>query len=251
MTAYLKPDHIDKHFDRAGVRAGEVLKGINLTISKGEFVSIIANVSAAASPPCSTSSLAFDAGLIGHAAGKPRGQRPGPERGHCLPEPARCPGSPSTKMVNLAVSKCIRQFEEQASERHDWVMANLDLVQMAHAKDKRPPKYPAGMKQCWYRPGALHGAKILLFWTRAVRRARRADAPICRMRSWKSMRASANTMVMITHDVDEAAALRPHRDDDQRPGRQDRRSPRRANRPPATASSSPPTERLKCGGGRS
>jgi nitrate/nitrite transport system ATP-binding protein len=34
MTAYLKLDHIDKYFDRAGTRA-EVLKGINLTISQG------------------------------------------------------------------------------------------------------------------------------------------------------------------------------------------------------------------------
>ncbi|MGO8470387.1 ATP-binding cassette domain-containing protein, partial [Rhizobium leguminosarum] len=33
-------DMIDKHFDRGGVRA-EVLKDINLTISAGEFVSII------------------------------------------------------------------------------------------------------------------------------------------------------------------------------------------------------------------
>ncbi|MGO7259258.1 ATP-binding cassette domain-containing protein, partial [Rhizobium brockwellii] len=40
MNAYLKLDHIDKHFYRGGVRA-EVLKDINLTISEGEFVSII------------------------------------------------------------------------------------------------------------------------------------------------------------------------------------------------------------------
>lgn len=56
MNAYLKLDHIDKHFDRGGVRA-EVLKDINLTISAGEFVSIIGH-SAAANPPCSTSSPA-------------------------------------------------------------------------------------------------------------------------------------------------------------------------------------------------
>jgi nitrate/nitrite transport system ATP-binding protein len=40
MDTYLKLDHIDKYFDRAGSRT-EVLKGINLTIAKGEFVSII------------------------------------------------------------------------------------------------------------------------------------------------------------------------------------------------------------------
>lgn len=40
MNAYLKLDHIDKYFDKGGSRA-EVLKGINLTIGKGEFVSVI------------------------------------------------------------------------------------------------------------------------------------------------------------------------------------------------------------------
>ncbi len=36
MTAYLKLDHIDKHFDRAGQRA-EVLKDNNLTIDQGRI----------------------------------------------------------------------------------------------------------------------------------------------------------------------------------------------------------------------
>src|SRR3954464_15925709 len=40
MTAYLKLDHIDKIFTR-GAASTEVLKDINLTIEKGEYVSII------------------------------------------------------------------------------------------------------------------------------------------------------------------------------------------------------------------
>ena len=40
MTAYLKLDHIDKIFTR-GAATTEVLKDINLTIEKGEYVSII------------------------------------------------------------------------------------------------------------------------------------------------------------------------------------------------------------------
>src|SRR5216683_3731920 len=40
MQAYLKLDHIDKTFTR-GNATTEVLKEINLTIDKGEFVSII------------------------------------------------------------------------------------------------------------------------------------------------------------------------------------------------------------------
>jgi nitrate/nitrite transport system ATP-binding protein len=40
MQAYLKLDHIDKTFTR-GNATTEVLKEINLTIDKGEYVSII------------------------------------------------------------------------------------------------------------------------------------------------------------------------------------------------------------------
>ena len=40
MQAYLKLDHIDKTFTR-GNATTEVLKDINLTIEKGEYVSII------------------------------------------------------------------------------------------------------------------------------------------------------------------------------------------------------------------
>ena len=40
MHAYLKLDHIDKSFTR-GSATTEVLKEINLTIDKGEYVSII------------------------------------------------------------------------------------------------------------------------------------------------------------------------------------------------------------------
>ena len=48
--------------------------------------------------------------------------------------------------VNLAVDKVFGRTKTKA-ERHDWIMHNLDLVQMAHAKDKRPAEISGGMKQ--------------------------------------------------------------------------------------------------------
>ena len=33
------------------------------------------------------------------------------------------------------------------AERHEWTMHNLKLVNMAHAKDKRPAEISGGMKQ--------------------------------------------------------------------------------------------------------
>src|SRR5262249_58772293 len=48
--------------------------------------------------------------------------------------------------VRLAVDK-VFSGRKWGGERHVWTMHNLDLVQMAHAKDKRPAEISGGMKQ--------------------------------------------------------------------------------------------------------
>src|SRR5258708_39284615 len=48
--------------------------------------------------------------------------------------------------VAIAVNKVFGS-KKSRTERHDWVMHNLELVQMGHAKDKRPAEISGGMKQ--------------------------------------------------------------------------------------------------------
>jgi lipoprotein-releasing system ATP-binding protein len=48
--------------------------------------------------------------------------------------------------VKLAVSKVLGGKKSRA-EQHEWIVHNLDLVQMAHAKDKRPAELSGGMPQ--------------------------------------------------------------------------------------------------------
>ena len=145
MSAYLKLDHIDKHFDRGGQRA-EVLKGIDLTIDKGEFVSIIGHSG------CGKSTLLnLIAGLTRVSAGavlleNREVNEPGPERAVVFQNHSLLPWLTVYENVNLAVSKVFRGKKTKA-ERHEWVMRNLDLVQMAHARDKRPSEISGGMKQ--------------------------------------------------------------------------------------------------------
>jgi nitrate/nitrite transport system ATP-binding protein len=205
MTAYLKLDHIDKHFDRAGTRA-EVLKGINMTIAKGEFVSIIGHSG------CGKSTLLnLIAGLTPVSAGavlleNREVNAPGPERAVVFQNHSLLPWLTVYENVNLAVSKVFSSSKSRA-ERHEWVMANLDLVQMAHAKDKRPSEISGGMKQ---RVGIARALsmepKILLLdepfgALDALTRAHLQDAVM-------DIHARlGNTMVMITHDVDEAVLL--------------------------------------------
>ena len=205
MNAYLKLDHIDKSFARGG-QVSEVLKDIRLTIDKGEFVSIIGHSG------CGKSTLLnLIAGLTRVSAGavlleNREVNEPGPDRAVVFQNHSLLPWLSVYENVNLAVSKVFRGTKSKA-ERHDWVMRNLDLVQMAHAKDKRPAEISGGMKQ---RVGIARALamqpKILLLdepfgALDALTRAHLQDAVM------EIHTRLGSTMVMITHDVDEAVLL--------------------------------------------
>lgn len=205
MNAYLKIDHVDKSFQRAGATT-EVLKDVTLTIEKGEFVSIIGHSG------CGKSTLLnLLAGLTRVTAGavlleNQEVNAPGPERAVVFQNHSLLPWLTVYENVNLAVSKVFAGRKSKA-EKHDWVMRNLDLVQMAHAKDKHPSEISGGMKQ---RVGIARALamepKILLLdepfgALDALTRAHLQDAVM------EIHARLGNTMIMITHDVDEAVLL--------------------------------------------
>ncbi len=108
--------------------------------------------------------------------------------------------------VSIAVNKVFGSRKSRA-ERHDWVMHNLGLVQMTHAKDKRPAEISGGMKQ---RVGLARALamepKILLLdepfgALDALTRAHLQDSVMALHQKL------GNTVLMITHDVDEAVLL--------------------------------------------
>ncbi|TKB18111.1 MAG: ABC transporter ATP-binding protein [Mesorhizobium sp.] len=205
MTAYLKLDHIDKSFSRGG-QFSEVLKDIRLTIDAGEFVSIIGHSG------CGKSTLLnLIAGLTKVSKGavlleNREVDSPGPERAVVFQNHSLLPWLTVYENINLAVSKVFGRTKSRA-ERHDWIMRNLDLVQMAHARDKRPAEISGGMKQ---RVGIARALamepKILLLdepfgALDALTRAHLQDAVM-------DIHARlGSTMIMITHDVDEAVLL--------------------------------------------
>lgn len=205
MNAYLKIDHIDKSFERAGTKT-EVLKDVTLTIDKGEFVSIIGHSG------CGKSTLLnLIAGLTRVSSGavlleNVEVNAPGPERAVVFQNHSLLPWLTVYENVNLAVNKVFAGRKTKA-EKHEWVMRNLDLVQMAHARDKRPAEISGGMKQ---RVGIARALsmepKILLLdepfgALDALTRAHLQDA-VMEIHS-----RLGNTMIMITHDVDEAVLL--------------------------------------------
>ncbi|WP_342361182.1 ABC transporter ATP-binding protein [Terrarubrum flagellatum] len=205
MTGYLKLDGIDKSFTRGSNRT-EVLKDINLIINEGEYVSIIGHSG------CGKSTLLnLIAGLTQVSAGavlldNKEVNSPGPERAVVFQNHSLLPWLTVYDNVALAVNKVFSGVKTKA-ERHDWIMHNLGLVQMTHAADKRPAEISGGMKQ---RVGIARALsmepKILLLdepfgALDALTRAHLQDSIMeihARLR---------NTMIMITHDVDEAVLL--------------------------------------------
>jgi nitrate/nitrite transport system ATP-binding protein len=205
MAAYLKLDHIDKTFRRGAVES-EVLKDINLNIDKGEVISIIGHSG------CGKSTLLnLIAGLTQVTSGgvlleDREVNAPGPERAVVFQNHSLLPWLTVYENVSLAVNKVFGGVKSRA-ERHAWIMHNLDLVQMTHARDKRPAEISGGMKQ---RVGIARALamepKILLLdepfgALDALTRAHLQDSVMQIHAGLK------NTMIMITHDVDEAVLL--------------------------------------------
>lgn len=205
MAGYLKIEHVDKSFERNGVTS-EVLKDISLEISEGEVISIIGHSG------CGKSTLLnLIAGLTEVSSGaivlgSEVVSGPGPERAVVFQNHSLLPWLTVYENVNLAVSK-VFGARKSKNERHEWIMHNLDLVQMGHARDKRPAEISGGMKQ---RVGIARALamepKILLLdepfgALDALTRAHLQDAVM------EIHERLQNTMIMITHDVDEAVLL--------------------------------------------
>ena len=205
MSSYLKLDHVSKTFQR-GAQTTEVLRDIQLEIERGEFVSIIGHSG------CGKSTLLnIVAGLTPVTRGVVLLENfevnaPGPERAVVFQNHSLLPWLSVYGNVKLALDKVSSQTRSKV-ERHDWIMHNLDLVQMAHARDKRPSEISGGMKQ---RVGIARALamepKILLLdepfgALDALTRAHLQDSVM-------DIHARlGNTIVMITHDVDEAVLL--------------------------------------------
>ena len=203
--SYLKIENVDKHFDRGGVRS-EVLRDVSIDIAQGEVISIIGHSG------CGKSTLLnLIAGLTEVSSGgiQLEGREvngPGPERAVVFQNHSLLPWLTVYENVNLAVAKVFGRSKSGA-ERHDWIMQNLDLVRMSHARDKRPTEISGGMKQ---RVGIARALamqpKILLLdepfgALDALTRAHLQDAVM------DIQKRLGNTMIMITHDVDEAVLL--------------------------------------------
>jgi nitrate/nitrite transport system ATP-binding protein len=203
--AYLHIDRVGISFSRGGTTT-EVLRDVNLRVEEGEYVSIIGHSG------CGKSTLLnIVAGLLRASTGgvlleEREVNAPGPDRAVVFQNHSLLPWLTVRENVGLAVDKVFRGRKSRA-ERREWIDYNLSLVRMNAAADKRPSEISGGMKQ---RVGIARALamepKVLLLdepfgALDALTRAHLQDQVM------EIHGRLGNTILMITHDVDEAVLL--------------------------------------------
>jgi len=184
----------------------QALRDIDLAIHKGEFITLIGHSG------CGKSTLLnLIAGLLKTTHGVlicdgKEINAPGPERAVVFQNHSLLPWLTCFDNVYLAVERVFGGSEPKAKLKLRTDAA-LELVGMAHATHKRPHEISGGMKQ---RVGIARALamepKVLLMdepfgALDALTRAKLQDELL------KIVAATQSTVVMVTHDVDEAVLL--------------------------------------------
>ncbi|MBC7598414.1 MAG: ABC transporter ATP-binding protein [Polaromonas sp.] len=204
-TKYIEVQNVEQTFK---TKKGPfcALKNINLTIAKGEFVALIGhsgcgkstllNLIAGLTTPIEGSLICANREISG----------PGPERSVVFQNHSLLPWLTCFENVYLAVERVFSATENKAQlkARTD---AALAMVGLSPAAQKRPGEISGGMKQ---RVGIARALcmepKVLLLdepfgALDALTRAKLQDELL------QIVAATQSTVVMVTHDVDEAVLL--------------------------------------------
>ncbi|WP_413284740.1 ABC transporter ATP-binding protein [Vibrio sp. MA40-2] len=181
------------------------LKDVNLDIKQGEFISLIGHSGCGKSTVLNLVAGLLDATDGGVILDGREVDGPGPERAVVFQHHSLLPWLTVYQNVELAV-KQVAKGKSKA-----WIKQQvehyLELIQMQHASDKKPSEISGGMKQ---RVGIARALalkpKVLLMdepfgALDALTRAHLQDSLM------KIQAELNNTVIMITHDVDEAVLL--------------------------------------------
>jgi len=205
MTAFIEVQGAEMVFNTKKGRF-HALRDIHLKVDQGEFITLIGHSG------CGKSTLLnLIAGLTRPSSGvllcdNREIAAPGPERAVVFQNHSLLPWLTCFDNVHLAVERVFGASEPKARLKQRTKEA-LDLVGMGHALHKRPHEVSGGMKQ---RVGIARALamepKVLLMdepfgALDALTRARLQDELL------KIVERTKSTVVMVTHDVDEAVLL--------------------------------------------
>ncbi|MCL1141813.1 ABC transporter ATP-binding protein [Shewanella gaetbuli] len=182
------------------------LKDVNLKINKGEFVSLIGHSGCGKSTVLNIVAGLYQASKGGVILKNTEVSQPGPERAVVFQNHSLLPWLSSYQNVELAV-KQVFAGKMNKVEMKEWIEHNLKLVHMDHAMHKRPGEISGGMKQRVGIARALAMQPEVLLMDEpfgaldALTRAHMQDSLM------EIQNQLNNTVIMITHDVDEAVLL--------------------------------------------
>ena len=205
MTALVDVQSIEKSFDLRGGGTYLALKGIDLEIREGEFVSLIGHSG------CGKSTLLnMIAGLDLPTQGVvlldgETIKRPGPDRMVVFQNYSLLPWLTVRENVGLAVDEVMGDMPRH--ERDELVQKNIDLVGLGPACDKLPVQLSGGMRQRVSIARALAIKPKLLLLDEPFGALDALTRGNLQEKLMQICNENALTAVMVTHDVDEAVLL--------------------------------------------
>ncbi|HSG03410.1 MAG TPA: ABC transporter ATP-binding protein [Marinobacterium sp.] len=184
----------------------KALDDVNLKIKKGEFISLIGHSGCGKSTVLNIVAGLHRATTGGVVLDGKEVNEPGPERAVVFQNHSLLPWLTAYENVELAVKQVFKGKKSKA-EMREWIEHNLNLVHMSHAMNKRPAEISGGMKQRVGIARALAMEPSVLLMDEpfgALDALTRAHLQDSLMEIQKDLN---NTVIMITHDVDEAVLL--------------------------------------------
>lgn len=182
------------------------LRDVNLKIKKGEYISLIGHSGCGKSTVLNIVAGLLQATEGGVVLNGKEVREPGPERAVVFQNHSLLPWLTAYENVELAV-KTVFKGKKTKAEMKEWIEHNLELVHMTHAMHKRPDEISGGMKQRVGIARALAMEPDVLLMDEpfgALDALTRAHLQDSLMEIQKDLN---NTVIMITHDVDEAVLL--------------------------------------------
>ncbi|MBL4899738.1 MAG: ABC transporter ATP-binding protein [Colwellia sp.] len=182
------------------------IKDVDLQIDKGEFISLIGHSGCGKSTVLNIVAGLYQATKGGILLNNKEVNEPGPERAVVFQNHSLLPWLTSYQNVELAVKQVFNKTMSKG-EMKEWIEYNLKLVHMDHAMHKRPDEISGGMKQRVGIARALAMQPEVLLMDEpfgaldALTRAHMQDSLM------EIQNELNNTVIMITHDVDEAVLL--------------------------------------------